>query len=53
VSFYAKKARGAMARFIVENRLKDAEALTAFDTGGYAYAPELSAPDKPAFLRAG
>ena len=53
VSFYAKKARGAMARFIVENRLNDAEALTAFDTGGYAYAPELSAPDKPAFLRAG
>ena len=53
VSFYAKKARGAMARFIVENRLKDAEALTAFYTGGYAYAPELSAPDKPAFLRAG
>lgn len=53
VSFYAKKARGAMARFIVENRLQDADALTAFDTGGYAHAPELSAPDKPAFLRAG
>lgn len=53
VSFYAKKARGAMARFIVENRLNDPEALTAFDTGGYAYSPELSAPDKPAFLRAG
>lgn len=52
VSFYAKKARGAMARYIIQNRLNDAEALTAFDTGGYRYNPALSHPDKPAFLRA-
>jgi cytoplasmic iron level regulating protein YaaA (DUF328/UPF0246 family) len=51
VSFYAKKARGAMARFIVERRLTDPAGLVEFDTGGYAYAPELSAPGKPAFLR--
>ena len=52
VSFYAKKARGAMARFVMEHRLVDPAALTAFDTGGYVHAPDLSRPDRPAFLRA-
>jgi hypothetical protein len=52
VSFYAKKARGAMARFVVERRLTAPEALLDFDTGGYAHAPDLSEPGRPAFLRA-
>ncbi|WP_114966506.1 peroxide stress protein YaaA [Alkalilacustris brevis] len=52
ISFHAKKARGAMARFICENRLSDPEALLEFDAGGYRHAPELSAQDKPVFLRA-
>ena len=51
VSFFAKKARGAMARFIVENRLTEPAALHDFDTGGYRYQPELSEPDRPVFLR--
>jgi cytoplasmic iron level regulating protein YaaA (DUF328/UPF0246 family) len=51
VSFFAKKARGAMARYILEHRLTDPDDLRAFDAGGYAYEPELSTPDKPAFLR--
>jgi cytoplasmic iron level regulating protein YaaA (DUF328/UPF0246 family) len=51
VSFYAKKARGAMARFIIERRLTDPAAILDFDVGGYEYAPDLSAPGKPAFLR--
>ena len=51
VSFYAKKARGAMARFIVERRLTAPEALLDFDAGGYRFAPELSEPDRPVFLR--
>ena len=51
VSFHAKKARGAMARFIIRNRLTDADALTGFDTGGYAYCPDLSEEGKPAFVR--
>jgi hypothetical protein len=51
VSFFAKKARGAMARFIVERHLTDPDALRDFDTGGYAYAPELSETGRPAFLR--
>ena len=51
VSFYAKKARGAMARFIIENRLTDPANITEFDAGGYRYAPDLSEEGKPAFLR--
>ena len=51
VSFFAKKARGAMARFIVENRLSDAGDLRAFEVGGYQHVPSLSDPDKPVFLR--
>ncbi|WP_138936020.1 peroxide stress protein YaaA [Roseovarius arcticus] len=52
VSFYAKKARGAMARFIIQNRLKDADSLLEFDTGGYKHSPDLSKEGKPAYLRA-
>lgn len=53
ISFYAKQARGAMARYIVDNRTTDLDDLMAFDTGGYTYAPELSSPDSPAFVRNG
>ena len=42
VSFYAKKARGAMARFIIQNRITTTQELMAFDAGGYAYQPDLS-----------
>ncbi|MBC7133949.1 MAG: peroxide stress protein YaaA [Roseovarius sp.] len=52
VSFYAKRARGAMARFIIQRRLTDPQGLHDFDTGGYAHAPDLSSPDRPVFLRA-
>jgi len=51
ISFYAKKARGAMARFIIQNRISDPDAMLDFDTGGYRYAPDLSSPGKPAFYR--
>ncbi len=51
VSFYAKRARGAMARFIVQHRLTDPEALLGFDSGGYRYRADLSTPDQPVFLR--
>ncbi len=37
VSFFAKKARGAMARFIVENRITEIEELKHFDLGGYRF----------------
>ena len=51
VSFFAKRARGAMARFIIERRLTEPSGILEFDIGGYEYAPDLSAPGKPAFLR--
>jgi uncharacterized protein len=51
VSFFAKKARGAMARFITENRLTDPASLCDFDTGGYRFQPDQSTPERPVFLR--
>lgn len=52
ISFYAKKARGSMARHIIENRMKDADGLLDFSTDGYAYNADLSKPDTPVFTRA-
>lgn len=51
VSFFAKKARGEMAAYIIKNRLKDPEALLAFDVNGYRYSAEESKPNMPVFLR--
>lgn len=52
VSFYAKQARGMMARFICEHRISDPDHLRDFDMAGYRWMAELSEPDNPAFLRA-
>lgn len=51
VSFYAKKARGAMARFVMQKRIKNVDGILDFDIGGYAHDPERSNPDAPVFLR--
>lgn len=51
ISFFAKKARGSMARFIIQNRLTDPASLCDFDLGGYQYQPDRSTPDCPVFLR--
>ncbi|MDX1780161.1 MAG: peroxide stress protein YaaA [Thalassovita sp.] len=51
VSFYAKRARGAMARFIIQRRLTDPEGIRDFDTGGYRFNPDLSEGDRWVFLR--
>ena len=51
VSFFAKRARGAMARFVAENRLGDPSDLRAFRAGGYEHRPDLSQGDRPVFLR--
>jgi len=42
VSFYAKRARGLMARHVIRHRLKDPEGLKAFSAEGYAFAPRAS-----------
>lgn len=51
VSFFAKKARGSMARYIVQKRLTDAEAIHSFDTDGYTYRDDISEPNRPVFTR--
>ena len=51
VSFFAKRAREAMARFIVENHLTDPEEIKGFTSGGYAFDPDLSAGDTWVFTR--
>lgn len=51
ISFYAKKARGLMARYVIDERLQSVEQLHEFNRGGYRYVPELSSPDKLVFRR--
>ena len=51
VSFFAKRARGAMARHIVQNRVTDLDGVRAFDAGGYTFQPDLADPSKPVFVR--
>ncbi len=51
VSFFAKKARGSMARYIIHNRLSEPEALKEFDYGGYSFEPDMSEGDRWVFLR--
>ena len=42
ISFYAKKARGMMTRFIIQNRIKNVEEIKNFNLGGYAFSESLS-----------
>lgn len=51
VSFFAKRARGAMARFVVENRLTSADQLREFSAGGYQFDPDLSEGGRLVFCR--
>ena len=52
ISFFAKKARGSMARFIIDNNIDKAEDLQAFDIDGYRYSEKDSANElEPVFTR--
>lgn len=51
ISFFAKRARGAMARFAIDNRLRKAADLKAFDADGYRFQPHLSSDDEWTFSR--
>ncbi len=51
ISFFAKKARGLMTRFIIENNITKVSDLQAFDSDGYNYNPRLSKPGNPVFTR--
>ena len=51
ISFYAKKARGLMSRYIIENRLTNAEQLKGFDSEGYFFDEAGSTQDELVFKR--
>ncbi len=51
IAFYAKKARGMMARYAVKNRITTPEGLKAFDMDGYAFNAELSTDQHFVFTR--
>jgi uncharacterized protein len=51
ISFFAKKARGLMARYAIEHKLMTPEQLRHFDVDGYAYTAAESTPDRLIFRR--
>ena len=51
ISFYAKRARGLMSRYVIQNRIDDIEGLKGFAAEGYAFAAEDSEPDRLVFRR--
>ena len=51
ISFFAKRARGAMARFAVTQRVATRKQLEGFAADGYAFAPQASQPDRMVFRR--
>jgi cytoplasmic iron level regulating protein YaaA (DUF328/UPF0246 family) len=51
VSFFAKRARGAMAGWLARNRVRTLKGIRDFDALGYRYDPELSTSAEPTFVR--
>ena len=51
ISFYAKKARGLMARFMIENQIERIEDIKAFNTDGYYFDAESSLKGELVFKR--
>ncbi|MDR3098576.1 MAG: peroxide stress protein YaaA [Paraburkholderia sp.] len=51
ISFHAKRARGLMARYAVENRIAEPEALKGFDMEGYAFDAQASNDSTYVFRR--
>ncbi|MCE7991868.1 MAG: peroxide stress protein YaaA [Roseivirga sp.] len=51
ISFFAKKARGMMARYIIKNRINEPEGLKDFDSEGYYFDESSSSENKLVFKR--
>ncbi len=51
ISFFAKRARGLMARHAITQRITTPDRLLDFAADGYAYAAEVSAPERLVFRR--
>ncbi|TXI26550.1 MAG: peroxide stress protein YaaA [Nitrosomonas oligotropha] len=52
ISFFAKKARGMMSRYIIQNKLTNPEAIKNFDVASYRFSQEDSSKDEWIFTRA-
>ncbi len=51
ISFFAKRARGLMARYAIQHQVKTPEALQNFNAEGYAFEPSASSDDTLVFRR--
>jgi uncharacterized protein len=51
ISFFAKRARGLMARYAIDKRITTVKKLESFKSDGYAFAPAASEPDRLVFRR--
>ncbi|MDG3065362.1 peroxide stress protein YaaA [Thauera mechernichensis] len=51
ISFYAKRARGLMSRFVIRNRIDEVDGLKDFDSEGYVFAADASDADTLVFRR--
>ena len=51
ISFFAKKARGSMARFVIQNKIKNPTDLNKFNLDGYKFSAKDSSEYSPVFLR--
>ena len=51
ISFFAKKARGLMARYIIQNQLTSIEEVKGFDLAGYEFSSDLSQGNELIFTR--
>lgn len=51
VTVYAKKARGMMCNFIIQNQLKRVEELKSFNVEGYKFNPAISSKNELVFIR--
>lgn len=52
ISFFAKKARGSMARYVIDNDTKTLRGLKGFDYDGYSYSEKYTTQEnEPVFIR--
>ena len=51
ISFFAKKARGLMTRYVIKNQIEDIADIQNFEEGGYFFNEEMSEDNKPVFCR--
>jgi cytoplasmic iron level regulating protein YaaA (DUF328/UPF0246 family) len=51
ISFFAKKARGMMSRYIIQRQIQDPEEIKSFDTGGYKFDSSESTKNEWIFTR--